>query len=303
MTQATGARSKIGYIVESTFGTTPATPNLAELPVLEFGLQLTRDEYADNAIRSDRMERTSLSGNKTVAGTINVNFAHSLYDVLLESLMQSTFTTNVLKTGVTRKSISFERGHQDIAQYAVYSGVIVDKFQITVPAAGLVTAQFDLIGKDQTAWTSTSIDTDGYTAAAVKPPFTDNGTNGWIKEGGSAIGVVTNIQITVDNKHDKNFTVGTAVVRDFTTHNAEVTFTATIVVEDMTLFGKFLAGTATSIDIKLDDGTNTVQVQIPNVKLTGYTSSINGMGVVTAQITGKGLFDATSGSNIVFTRT
>jgi hypothetical protein len=303
MTISTGARSKVGHITEVTYGTTPATPSLVELPFTSFSVNLIRDEHDDNSIRSDRMERYSLSGNRSVAGAIDVNFSHSLYDSLLESLFQSAFATNVLKVGTTRKSLSLEEGQLDVAQYRVYSGLIVDKMEMTIPSSGIVTAKFDVLAKDQTALSGTSVDADGYTAAAAKSPFTDNGTSGFMKEGGSAVGFVQNIQYTVDNGYGKNFAVGSNVVRDFTTGNAKITGTVTVFFEDAVMYNKFVNGTPTSLDVKLDDGTNTVQVYFPNVKYTGATKTISGNGPVSMTMPFKALYDATTGSNIVLTRT
>lgn len=301
MTIATGARSKVGFVVESTFGTTPATPQLTELPFTSFSVNLTRDEYDDNSIRADRMERYSLSGNKSVAGSIDVNFAHGIYDTLLESVFQSAFSTKVLKVGTTRKSFTLEEGALDVAQYRAYTGTIIDKFEMTIPASGIVTAKFDVIAKDQSALASTSIDTDGYTAAASKMPFTDNGVSGFMKEGGTAVGYITSLAYTVDNGHAKNFTVGTNVIRDFTTGNAKVTGTVTVFFEDAVMYNKFVNGTATSIDVKLDDGTNTVQITFPNVKYTGATKTINGSGPVTMTMPFKALWDSTTQTNIMIT--
>jgi hypothetical protein len=250
------------------------------------------------------MERFSLSGNRTVSGSIDVNFAHSLYDPLLESLMQAPFTTNVLKTGVTRKSFTVEEAQVDVAQYRNYTGLIVDKAEFTIPASGIVTAKFDVLAKDQSALTGATIDTDtNYTAAAAKSPFTDNGTSGFMKEGGSTVGYVTNLQFSVDNGHAKNFAVGSNVIRDFTTNNAKITGTATVFFEDAVMYNKFVNGTSTSLDVKLDDGTNTVQFFFPNVKYTGATKTISGNGPVSMTMPFKALYDGTALSNIVVTRT
>jgi len=249
------------------------------------------------------MERFSLSGNRSVAGSLDINFCHGNYDALLESLLQSSFTTNVLKTGATRKSFTVEEQQLDINQYRVFTGLIVDKLEMTIPASGLVTAKFDVVAKDQSALTGATIDTDtNYTAAASKQPFTDNGSSGFCKEGGVAVGYVTNLQFSVDNGHSKNYSVGTAVVRDFTTANAKITGTASVFFEDAVMYNKFVNSTASSIDVKLDDGANTVQITFPNIKYTGATKTMSGNGPVTMTMPFKALYDNTAASNIVITR-
>jgi hypothetical protein len=302
MTIATGARSKVGLIPEVTFGTTPATPDLLEVPFTSFSVNLNRTEYEDNSIRPDRMERYSLSGNRAVEGAIDVNFTHGNYDTLLESALQSSFVAKVLKVGVTRKSVTMEEAQSDISQYRVYTGMIVDKFEMTIPSAGIVTAKFDVLAKDQSVLTGTTIDTTGsYTAAAAKIPFTDKGVAGFVKEGGSALGYVTTLQFTVDNGHAKNYSLGTAVVHDFTTMNAKISGTATVFFEDAVMYNKFVNATASSIDVKLDDGTNTVEISFPNVKYTGATKTVSGNGPVVLTMPFKALWDATAQSNIVIT--
>jgi len=304
MTISTGTRAKVGYISEVTYGTTPATPDLTEVPFTSFAVNLTRNDYEDTSIRSDRMERYSITGNRSVGGQLSVNFSHSVYDFLLESLMQNAFATNVLKTGTTRKSFTMEEGQADVAQYRVYTGVIVDKLDLTVPAAGIVTAKFDLLAKDQSALTGATIDTNSaYTAAATKTPFANTGTSGFIKEGGSTVGYVTSIQLNIDNGHAANFALGATTIRDFTTALCKVTGTVQVFFEDSTMYNKFANGTASSLDFKLDDGTNTVEFNIPNVKYTGATKTINGSGPVVLSLPFRGLYDNTTGSNIVITRT
>ena len=300
---ATGSRSKVGFIPEVTFGTIPATPNLTEVPFTSFSVNLTRDEYDDTSIRSDRMERYSLSGNKSVAGSMDVNFAHGQFDSFLESLVYGTWTTNSLTVGTTRKSFTVEEAQMDISQYRVYTGVMVDKLEITVPASGIVTAKFDLLGKNQSALAAVTIDADtNWTAAVVRQPFTDNGVSGFVKEGGTATGIITNIQMVIDNGHAKNYTVGTDVIRDFTAGNIKVTGTVSVFFEDAVMYNKFINGTSTSLDIKLDDGTNNFEILLPNVKLTGATKTINGNGPVTMSMPFKALYDGTTTSNIKFTR-
>jgi hypothetical protein len=302
MTINTGLSTKAGFVVETTYGTTPSTPSMTTLPFTSFGVNLTRDEYEDNSIHPDRMETYSLSGNRTVAGTIEGNLSHGYYDALFESLMQSTFTSNVLKTGVTRKSFSIEEAALDISEYRVYSGVIVDKCEINIPSSGTVTVKFDVIGKDQSALTSTSIDADGYTDPTAKVPFTDYSASGYLKEAGTAIGNVTSVAFTIDNGYTKNFAVMSNVVRDLTTGNSKITGTITVFFEDAVMYNKFVNGTASSLDVKLSDGTNSYEFSFGNIKYTGATKTISGNGAVTLAMPFKALKNAADNSHVVITK-
>jgi hypothetical protein len=309
MTISTGARVGAGYITEVTFGTTPATPQLIDLPFTSFSLNLSKEEFADNTARADRMNRWSLSGNRSVGGSIDVNLncaaTNGHHDALMESLMQSAWATNILKVGTTRKSLTIEEAQFDVSQFRVFTGVVVDKATFTFPTSGPVTAKFDVLAKDQSAMAAATIDTSaGYTASQVALPFTDVGTSGFFKEGGTAIpGVITAMSLEVNNGYEKNIGLGSNLIRDFTTGKCEVSGTATVFFEDAVLYNKFANGTASSIDVKLDNGTSTLQITVPNVKWTEASKTLTAQGTITMSMKFVGLYDATSNSNVVFTRT
>ena len=69
---AQGSRSSLSYIVESTFGTTPAG-NFTNLPFSTHSLNLTKDRVAGNDIQADRMPRVDRHGNRQSGGDIVVD--------------------------------------------------------------------------------------------------------------------------------------------------------------------------------------------------------------------------------------
>jgi hypothetical protein len=303
MAIALSTRSRVGFIAEVTNGTTPATPAFAELPSTNWNVNLTRDAYEDTSIRADRMSRYNLSGNNEVAGSFDVNFTHGYYDAFLESLCQGAWTTNVLKTGNTRKTFAIEEQQLDIVQYRVFNGVLVDKFTLKVPAKGVVTGTFEVLALSQSALSGTTFTGATFTAAAIKNPFTDYGASGFMKEGGSAVGYISGLDLSFDNGYTKNFAIASNVVREFSTNRLKITGTATVFFEDAVMYNKFVNGTASSLDLKLDNGTNTLQILLPNIKYTAATKTItNGSGGIEIQMPFEALYDGTSLSNVVFTR-
>jgi hypothetical protein len=102
MAFAQGSRSSLSYIVESTFGTTPAG-NFTNLPFSTHSLNLTKDRVAGNDIQADRMPRVDRHGNRQVGGDIAVDLRKGDYDAFLESAMLSAWSTDVLKVGSNTK--------------------------------------------------------------------------------------------------------------------------------------------------------------------------------------------------------
>lgn len=301
MTISTGASVKVGYIAETTWGTTPATPQLISIPFTSFNVNLTQDQYKDSSIQADRMERYSISGDHHVTGDFQVNLSPSNFDPFLASAVYGTWATNTLKVGQTLSSFTLEQGHTDISLYTQYTGVMVDKLDLTVPSNGAVTAKFTVIGKDQSAVPgSTSIDGSAYTAAIAGVPFTHIG--GTFKEGGTTIGVITSLAMSVANNLTANFACGSTSAQGVTPGFTQITGTLTAYVQDASLLTKFYNGTSSAIDFTLASGAHTLEFSLPNVKYTGATRNISGQGSVMVTMPFTALYDSGSSSLITITR-
>ncbi|TDK63551.1 phage tail tube protein [Sapientia aquatica] len=305
---AVGSRSAIGAVVETVWGTTPATPALLDLPFTTFNVNKTLDKFNDTSIQGDRMMRPSVTGNTHITGDLDVNYQPLNYDNLLASLFNSTWVTNVLKIGQVQSSFTFEHSQLDISQFWQYTGMVVDKLQLKLSTSGLVTAKFTLIGKDSPTPTVVSVDTTAgtgvggfYSAPTAAPPFTHNG--GTFKEGGSAFASFMSLDITFDNKTAANFGLGGSTAASLTSNYFEVTGSASVYVQDAVMYNKFIEATSTTLEFTLANGTNTHDYLIPNVRYHGATKAVTGQGPVTMTLPFVGFYDSTSGSNAVITRT
>jgi hypothetical protein len=308
MTIAVGSRSAIGAVVETVFGTTPATPALLDIPFTGFTVNTVHDKYLDQSIQGDRMYRPSVTGNTHIGGDIDVAYSPLNFDSFLESMMSNVFNTNVLKIGNTRKSFTIEHAQLDIAQFFQYNGMIVDKLQLKLATNGIVTAKFTFVGKDSPTVTTVSVDTTAgtgpggfYTAAQVALPFVHNG--GTFKEGGTAFASFMSLDITIENKTTSNFALGSNTIRDFSQNFLEITGTAQVYLEDAVMYNKFINSTSTTLDFTLNNSTNSHEFLIPNVRYHGAAKTVQGNGPVVMSMPFVGFYDSTSASNIVVTRT
>ena len=155
MSFAQGSRSSLSYIVESTFGTTPAG-NFTNLPFSTHSLNLTKDRVAGNDIQSDRMPRVDRHGNRQVSGDIVVDLRDSDYDAFLESAMLNTWDNSPvgapdeLKVGTTPKFFSIEDYAADIDQARLFTGCAVSSMAISLAPNQMVSTTFGMVGKDMT---------------------------------------------------------------------------------------------------------------------------------------------------------
>jgi hypothetical protein len=86
-----GSRSGLSYVAESSFGVTPGSPALVQLPYNTHSLEMTKDRVTGNDIQPDRMLRVDRHGNRQAGGDIVVDLRKGDYDNFLESAFMSAF--------------------------------------------------------------------------------------------------------------------------------------------------------------------------------------------------------------------
>jgi len=302
---ADGARHSIGFIPEVTYGTTPtSTPAFQLLRNTSVSLALQKDGLKSEEIRSDYQIFAFRQGAYKIMGDIGIEASYGTYDALLEGLLKSTWNTNVLKAGVTRKSFTFERNFADISDfpYQRFTGCEIDKLSLSLANNAIVKGQFSILGQNMT--TAAAIMTGATYPVPTTTPVFDSFT-GTITEGGSSIAVVTELQLSIDGGLQGRYVVGSKLSRRPTPGFFNVTGTLTAYFEDSVMLNKFINGTESAIAFTLLDAPgNSLAVNIPRVVYTGAPPDVKGIGPVTLAMPFQALLDATTeNSNIVITRT
>src|SRR3990172_532509 len=96
---ADGSRHSLHYIVESVYGTCPATP--AFTPIRHRGISggLSKDTFQSETLRSDRQIEDLRHGARKVMFDIPIEWSYTSFDDLLEATLCGTWAANVLKAG------------------------------------------------------------------------------------------------------------------------------------------------------------------------------------------------------------
>jgi len=298
---AQGSRSSLSFIVESTFGTTPAG-NFTNLPFSTHSLNLTKDVLAGTDIQADRMGRVNRQGNRQVGGDIVVDLRDGDFDVLLESAMLNTWATNVLKVGVTPKFISVEDYAADIDQARLFTGMSVSTMGISLAPNQMVTTTFGMVGKDMTIGATEKTQT----AASGAAPF--DAYSGDISIGnvgaGSAVAIVTALDFTLNNSYAPTFVIGDDSAPSLEYGRADVEGTLTAYFEDASLINRFLNETETEIEVSVDDptGANSYTFQFPRVKINSADVGVDGPTSRMISMSFVALYDTTEETNLKITR-
>ncbi len=300
-TFAQGSRSSLSYIVESTFGTTPAG-NFTNLPFSTQSLNLSKDRVAGNDIQADRMPRVDRHGNRQVGGDVVVDLRKGDYDAFLESAMLNTWATDVLKVGTTPKYFSIEDYAADIDQARLFTGCTVSSLALSIAPNQMVTSTFTMVGKDMTigATEKTQDDPSG------NAPF--DAYSGAVAIGNvgasSASGVVTGIDFTLNNSFAPTFVVGDDSAPALEVGRAEIEGTLTAYFEDAALITRFLNETETELSVSVDDptGSNEYTFLFPRVKINSADVGVDGPNSRTISMSFVALYDSTEATNLKITR-
>jgi hypothetical protein len=298
-----GARTRLSYIAEATFGTTPSSsPVFTQIPFNTHSLDLQKSRVQSAMITSDRMATIDRHGQRGVSGDIAVEMRPADYDWLLEGALFGAFSSDVLNTGTTVKSFSIQDAALDITQFRTFEGSMVNTMQMTLRPDEMVMATFGMVGQDM-AQAASAPAGGTYTAASTNEPF--DAFSGTITEGGSAIAYVNSIDFTLNNNLGQTYVLGSNVTPQMEFGMSTLEGTMTVYYQDKALIDKFLGETESSLEIVLDDrvaGKN-YTLLMPRIKINGAAVPVANPQSRLITIPFVALKDSSTGTQFRITRT
>jgi hypothetical protein len=309
---ADGSRHSMAFVLETTYGTTPATPIMTNIRHTQTSLAMSKDSLQSEEIRSDRQIADFRHGARQTGGDIQFELSYGSFDSILEAVLLGAWTADTpvvdtfqLKAGVTRRSFTVERHFGDLVGAAMpyyrYTGVEFNSMQLQVNANAMITGTFSVLGQDLTL-SQTPIVGATYPAPTTTSPL--DSFTGVLKEGGTEIAVVTEIQLNLENGLEARFVVGKKTTIDPSIARSNCSGQVTAYFEDSTLVNKFINETESSMEFTLPDGAgNEYKFIVPRFKYTGGSPDVGGEGPITLTMPFQALRDPVSGSNLIIERT
>lgn len=298
-TISSGSKVQVAYIPEVTAGTTPATPQTIAIPYVKFSAELERNTISDPSRNADNQKRFMSAGSSKTSGSLEVALSHSQYDAFLEAALEGTWTTNVLKVGNIQKYFTFEEFDSTLSFGRVFTGVEVDSLKLSIKPDATVSAVFALMGRGHTV-VSTSIDVTPTAIIAGKNPMT--GALGSLTIDGAA-GFVTSVDLSISNSIKMINTIGSTAPTASTNGAKSITGSLTVLIENATLYNKFIANTTAALVFVISDGTNTYTFNIPKCGITKANASADSPDERVLSLEFEALYDATLLSIMSITRT
>jgi hypothetical protein len=129
------ANKQSAIVAEVTQGTTPATPAFKLLRDIRVSGSPSRGATRTPERRSDRTAAAFYKNLATYGKSIEMPFVRdAASDILLESLLGSTFSTNVLKNGSTKSFFTIEEKYEGGATdpYRRLTGCMVDQLTLSL---------------------------------------------------------------------------------------------------------------------------------------------------------------------------
>lgn len=270
------------------------------LPVLAVGDKVTIAGFTGTA-------GNNRAGAVVVSSTISklvISGGAALVNDASGEAVTITTLTETLKAGVTRRSFSVLRNFTDLGAgtkpFHLFTGVELNKFSLAVAVNAIVKATFGCVGKDFATPSETAPAGSTYTAPnsnAVMDSF-----SGIIYEGGSAIAVVTELSLALENGIEPKFVIGSDVTNRPSIKESNLTGQITAYFEDSSLLEKFINETESSLVFTLEDlAGNTYRFTLPRIKYNGGQPDTQ-QGAITQALPIQALYDATSASQIVIER-
>lgn len=214
---------------------------------------------------------------KPLNGVALANEATSVTSVTVSVPGKVSF---VPSTGQTHDYYTIEHWFSDIEQSEVFSDVNVSNIQVSIPATGLATATFPLVGLGLSTGTSQILTTP----AVISTSGAVDGSNGLMMINGAAVAVITSIDFDVNgNTAVANAVVGSNARPDVFQGTVAVTGNMTVYFTDATFRDYFINETEVSVNVTLttssDKAADFISFQMPRVKVGGadVTDGQNGL--------------------------
>lgn len=299
MAQARRFDQSLWAVAETVPGTTPATPTLVEIPIAGIPtLNVEKDNFQSARIGNRNVTHLR-HGTRRAAGDIPIELAYGDFDALFESVMCSTWSTNVLKVGETLKYFTLERRFEGISEFQPFTGCFMNGFTLSAQPNGMITGSFSVLGLGgMTPASSTVADTS--TATAGNDPF--DGFTGTMTEGGSAANL-TALELNITNNGVLPYIIGSDTAPHANIGMFDVSGTATAFFETEALLNKFLNETESALTVEFEGITGgDLEFDISSLKYTAGTITEADEGLL-VQLPFTGTYNVSDASSLVITRT
>lgn len=151
---ANASDTRLAFVPEAAWGTTPATPAFTNFRFTGENLQPAKETVRSNEIRPDRNVVDEILVGRSVSGNADFELSYEAFDALLPSLMFADWfgdDDEFIKNGAgIGQSFTIERTLKlgdGSSHYARFLGMVINSMSLEISSGQLVTGSLDFMGK------------------------------------------------------------------------------------------------------------------------------------------------------------
>lgn len=275
MALAQGARSQLLYKIQSAFGTV-ATGAFKTGRFAKSSLKMDKGTTESEMLRADREVQDYRHTTQSASGDIEFELCDVDHEDWLSSAMFRPWNTDVISIGITPQYITFEDGALDIARFQTFQDMLVSKLVIKfAPDPGIIKCTASMVGTGMAlAAVSASVGTVAPTNNSPYDSLTgavfDN-----VAETGNELAIITSIDLTIDNRAQPIFAIGTKTAVGIEFGRGRVTGNMTCYYQDGTFPTRFLNETEFPLVLNFTDPTgNNLEFRMDRIKINDATAAV-----------------------------
>lgn len=306
MAFASGSMLRVGYIPETTFGVTPATPAFKTLRNTGGGMRTNKATATSDELNFDRNVRDEALLGKDVAGEYGYELSYGALDDMLAAACFGAWSTNVLKNGVTGQSFTIEETLEmgAVDSFARFTGAMVNSLSMAISARAIITGSVNIMAQAEAL--ATAIITGATYPAAPSEPISTASANvaALAIAGVTPTPKIRTLNFEINNNLRTRPVVGSQISEEFGVGRCDVTGTLEAYFESNALY-----------QMVLDHGGGALSFTVGNATTKKYTflfpKIIFGSGEkriggndddVMVSIPWRAVYDGTTGASIQVTR-
>jgi hypothetical protein len=179
-----GTKVVLNYAPQTDVATKPTT-NWKNLPYTSESLDHKVELTDSETIVDSRIKTAGIPTKASVEGDVQVEFAKTAFDDLMEAAAGNLWATNkLIFGGNVQKMFAIEKVFGDVALYHYFKGMRVNTFKLEIPEQGFIGATFGFTGQGYETGTTAYSATPAATSMAQKASSI---TVGDIKINGSSL--------------------------------------------------------------------------------------------------------------------
>lgn len=268
--------TNLGYVEETAFGTTPSA-NLQLLRRTGGSISPRTGTTRSGEIRSDLRPGQPVRTSQMAQGDIQLEWSSGTLDDILEGMLLEAWSSNVLIDGTTKKSYTFEEQFVDPSispsQYLIYRGCRIGSLSMSLALEAIVTGSFGVMAATPSIAQASA--GQGNTTETTTEPFNTVDMVTTLQEESADLGKVVGVDLQFDRSLRTKMEIGSLNPFDIGVGRLLVTGQIQQYFEDDVLMDAFLAFNERNLEVTLDDGTNTLTIEIPKLRYVGEADVSN----------------------------